>query len=72
MIVQSNGAYFNNLWDLAGELLPAMEQTLWDLQPLPVNPGNLTAFQGTYIASVLLGYHRLLLPSIWLISTPAS
>lgn len=48
-------------------LLPAMEQTLWELQPLPNNPDNLMAHAGTYIASLMAGYT--LLPrfsSAWL------
>jgi hypothetical protein len=54
MIMQSNSLQLP--WDQIALLLPAIEQTLWDLQPVPVNPGNLTAYEGTYAASVLGGY----------------
>jgi hypothetical protein len=53
MIMQSNSLQLP--WDQIALLLPAIEQTLWDLQPVPVNPGNLTAYEGTYAASVLGG-----------------
>jgi hypothetical protein len=43
-------------WDVLATLIPAFDQTLWDLQPLPTNPGNLTAYEGTYVASALLEY----------------
>jgi hypothetical protein len=54
-------------WEQIALLLPAIEQTLWDLQPTPNNPGNLTAYAGTYVASVLGGYgptHTILTPMI--------
>jgi len=43
-------------WDVLATLIPAFDQTLWDLQPLPTNPMNLTAYEGTYVASALLEY----------------
>jgi len=43
-------------WDEAiAEVLPAIDQSLWDLQPLPTNPDNLTTYAGVYLASVLGG-----------------
>jgi hypothetical protein len=55
MIVMANSPV-PEAWDAVAALLPAMEQSLWDLQPLPKNPGNLTAYGGTYLASALFGY----------------
>jgi hypothetical protein len=54
MILQSNGCVMP--LDQLALLLPAIEATLMDLQPIPRSPGNLTAFSGTYLASVLGGY----------------
>ncbi|ELR16649.1 betalactamase [Acanthamoeba castellanii str. Neff] len=54
MIMQANG--YAMPWEPIALLLPAIEQTLWDLQPIPNNPGNLTAYAGTYLASVLGGF----------------
>jgi hypothetical protein len=51
--MQANGYVMP--WEPIALLLPAIEQTLWDLQPIPNNPGNLTAYTGTYLASVLGG-----------------
>ena len=51
--MQANGPVRH--WEPIALLLPAIEQTLWDLQPIPNNPGNLTAYAGTYLASVLGG-----------------
>jgi hypothetical protein len=53
MIMQANGYVMP--YEQIGLLLPAIEQTLWDLQPIPNNPGNLTAYAGTYLAAVLGG-----------------
>src|SRR5688572_14497138 len=58
MILQSTGAPLSTA--VLAVLLPAMEQTLWELQPLPNNPGNLTAYAGTYLASLYGGYHTAL------------
>ena len=54
MILQTTN--YVNMADQIALLLPAIEGTLVDLQPLPRSPGNLTAFAGTYLASVLGGY----------------
>jgi hypothetical protein len=54
MIFQSTGVSLS--MEPLAELLPAMEQTLWELQPLPANPGNLTAYSGSYWASIYGGY----------------
>jgi hypothetical protein len=55
LILQSSG--FVMPWDEAiAQVLPAIDQSLWDLQPLPTNPGNLTSYAGVYLASVLGGY----------------
>ena len=53
MIMQTNSLMMP--WEQIALLLPAIEQTLWDLQPTPNNPGNLTAYAGTYVASVFGG-----------------
>jgi len=55
-ILQTNGAIPRSTYGAVATMLTAMEETLWDLQPKPANPGNLTSFSGTYIASALYGY----------------
>jgi hypothetical protein len=54
LIAQGNSHV--STWDILGTLIPAFDQTLWELQPLPASPGNLTAYQGTFIASAFLEY----------------
>jgi len=54
-ILQTNGAIPRSTYGAVATMLTAMEETLWDLQPKPANPGNLTSFSGTYIASALYG-----------------
>lgn len=48
-------------YDAIDILVSAMEDTLFELKQLPPNPGNLTAFAGTYLANALFGYSGLVL-----------
>lgn len=53
-LLQSN-SFVPSSFDAIATLITSMEAALWELQPAPSNPGNLTAFAGLYAAS-LLGY----------------
>jgi CubicO group peptidase (beta-lactamase class C family) len=56
LIAQMNNGYaFTYGGYMTQLLLPAFEQALWTLQPPPPNPGNLSAFTGTFVASEIFG-----------------